>query len=125
MTFRTIMHSAMAIGLASSMAACAPPAPQSYNGPGCLIYVYAFPNLQGYALPVRQDAEELSAMWSKSAASAQVVYGTWRLYTQPHYKGFMGDYKARADIMRLKPMHKLGSLECIMPQPAPPPPPGY
>ncbi|HJU19511.1 MAG TPA: beta/gamma crystallin-related protein [Stellaceae bacterium] len=87
------------------------------------MYIYALPNLRGYALPVRDDTAELSSEWSKSAASAQVVYGTWRLYTQPNYQGFMGDFRAHTDIMRLKPLHQLGSLECIMAEPPPPPPP--
>lgn len=119
MRCKALMHSAMAIALALATAACARQGPPRYTGPGCLIYVYDYPGLLGYALPVRVDTPDLSAVWSKSAASARVVYGTWRLYTRPHYRGFIGDFKAPAYIMRLQPIHKLGSLECIMQEPPP------
>lgn len=120
---KAAVHSLLALGLALATSACARQGPPAYAGPGCLIYVFAAPNLLGYALPVRVDTPDLSGVWSKSAASARVVYGTWRLYTRPHYRGFIGDFKAPAYIMRLRPVHKLGSLECIAREP--PPPPGY
>jgi hypothetical protein len=122
MKFKLVMHSAIAAGLALSAAACRS-GPPEYTGPGCLIYVYSLPDLQGYALPVRESTSELSEAWSKSAASARVVYGTWRLYSQPTYEGFMGDFKAPTNIMRLEPPHRLGSLACLTPEPPPPPPP--
>lgn len=122
MNFKPLMHSAIAAGLALSVAACHY-GPPEYTGPGCLLYVYSLPNLQGYALPVRESTSELSDAWSKSAASVRVIYGTWRLYTQPNYEGFMGDFKAPTAIVRLEPLHQLGSLACTMAEPPPPPPP--
>jgi hypothetical protein len=122
MKLKSAVHSTIAAGLALSAAACARSGPPEYTGPGCLIYVYSLPNLQGYALPIRDNTSELSDIWSKSAASARVVYGTWRLYSQANYEGFMGDFKAPTAIMRLEPVHQLGSLACLMAEPPPPPP---
>lgn len=110
----------MAISIAFCTAACVSPAATNYPGPGCLIHIYTLPNLQGYGLPVVRDTPELAAAWHNMAASARVIYGTWRLFTDPDYKGFMGDYKAPADIPQLIPTHELDSLKCIVPEPGPP-----
>jgi hypothetical protein len=121
MRFKTVMRSTVAIGLASWTAACAP-LPVQYAGPGCLIYLYPLPGLQGPPLPVRSDTSDLAVEWHEAAASAKVVYGTWRLFTSPVFTGFMGDYKAPADVVQFKPATKLGSLRCTQLEPAPPPP---
>ena len=68
MRCKTVMRSTIAIGLASWIAACAPP-PVQYAGPGCLIYLYSLPGLQGSPLPVRSDTSDLVAEWHEAAAS--------------------------------------------------------
>jgi hypothetical protein len=121
MRFKTVVQCAIALGLASLTGACY--GPMSYNGPGCLIYIYGQPGPKGYGLPIRSDTEQLADPWPHLAASAKVVYGTWRLYSEPDFTGFMGDYKAPVDVYQLKPDHHLGSLQCV--EPAPEPTPGY
>ena len=119
MKFKTVMHSAIAIGIAIWTPACVGPVYVN-QGPGCLIQIYTSPNLQGAGLPIVQDTPEVAAVWRDAASSAKVIYGTWRLYTDPDYKGFMGDYKAPADVPQLIPAHKLNSLKCIVREPVPP-----
>ena len=116
------MRSTIASGLALWTAGGAPSTVQ-YAGPGCLIYLYPSPSLRGYPLPVRADAADLAGAWHEAAASAKVVYGTWRLFTDPTFTGFMGDYKAPEDVVQFRPGAKLGSLKCIQLEPAPPPSP--
>jgi hypothetical protein len=120
MRFQAVIRCTMAIGIAFCTAACVNPAATNYTGPGCLIHIYTLPNLQGYGLPIVRDTPELAAAWRNMAASARVIYGTWRLFADPDYKGFMGDYRAPADIPQLIPTHDLESLKCIVPEPAPP-----
>ncbi|HTV90783.1 MAG TPA: beta/gamma crystallin-related protein [Stellaceae bacterium] len=115
MRSRTVVRCALALGIAASLGACG--GPKSYTGPGCLIYVYGLPDMKGYALPIREDSERLAEPWPHLAASAKVVYGTWRLYSEPEFAGAMGDYKAPADIVELAPDHHLGSLQCLEPAP--------
>jgi hypothetical protein len=110
----------VSIGIALWTAGCSMPAP-TYAGPGCLINIYNLPNLQGAVLPIRQDTERLAAPWHDTASSAKVIFGTWRLYTDPDFNGFMGDYRAPAAVPFLVPAHQLGSLKCLRPEPAPPP----
>src|SRR6266403_3154511 len=114
MRFKSVIHCSIAIGVAFWAAACASPAP-AYTGPGCLIYVYRFPNLQGNALPIVRDTQDVAKEWHDNAASAKVIYGTWRLFTNAEYKGFMGDYRAPADVLQLTPARQLGSLKCLAP----------
>ena len=121
MRFKAVIQCFIAIGVACWTAACAPPA-QVYTGPGCLIYVYSFPNLQGNVLPIVRDTQDVASQWHDIAASAKVIYGTWRLYTNAEFKGFMGDYRAPADVLQLTPARQLGSLRCLAPEPAPPAP---
>ena len=110
----------MAIGVAVWTAACTPH--PGYNlGPGCLIHIYTLPNLQGNGIPVIRDTPELTAAWRAKVSSARVIYGTWRLFTDPEYKGFMGDYKAPVDVLQLVPARQLDSLKCLMPEPLPVP----
>lgn len=118
MRFRTLIQWTIAIGVALWTAGCAPQ-PNLYAGPGCLIHLYTLPNMQGYELPVMRDTPEVAAAWHNTAVSARVIYGTWRLFTDPDYKGFMGDYKAPADVPQLMPARALNSAKCIMPEPPP------
>src|SRR5438034_8036462 len=119
MRFKTLMHCTIAIAVALWTAACVPQA-NVYTGPGCLIHVYTLPNMQGYGLPVMRDTPDLAAAWHNTAVSARVIYGAWRLFADAEYKGFMGDYKAPADIPQLMPARALNSLKCISPEPAAP-----
>lgn len=73
-------------------------------------------------MPVRGDTEDLASAWHDIAASAKVVFGSWRFYSNPEFSGFMGDYQAPADITSFGPVTKLGSLSCIAPAPPPPSP---
>jgi len=108
---------AAAIGIAFAVSACAPTYPEhKYAGPGCLIHLFTLPNLGGFALPVVKDTPELADAWHV-VASARVIYGTWRLFAERDYKGFMGDYTAPADVALLTPSAHLGSLQCIKPEP--------
>ncbi len=115
----------MVASLAVSTAACVPPPPPSAPSAGCLIHIYTMPYLQGYGLPVIRDTKELAPAWHDQISSAKVIYGTWRLFADPDFKGFMGDYKAPADIVQLVPARQLDSLQCIAPEPPPPPPARY
>jgi len=81
--------------------------------------------LQGYGMPVRRDTEELAPAWHDQVSSAKVIYGTWRLFADRGFKGFMGDYKAPVDVPYLIPPRQLDSLQCIASEPPPPPPPRY
>jgi Beta/Gamma crystallin len=122
MGFKSVVHCAAAIAVACWTTACVYTPPR-YTGPGCLVHIYTLPNLQGYELPIVKGTPELNATWHKMAASAKVIYGTWRLFSDADYKGFMGDYKAPTDILQLMPARELSSLQCIEPEPSPPP--GY
>jgi hypothetical protein len=117
MRYKTVMQYAIAVALASLCGACA--GPKSYTGPGCLVYIYGQPAMQGYALPIRGDTEQLAAPWPHLAMSAKVVYGNWRFYSEPEFIGLMGDYRAPADIPLLGPDHHLGSLQCLEAAPEP------
>jgi hypothetical protein len=119
------MRCGVALGLIFSTAACHDwlYPPHEYSGPGCLLYIYSNPNLLGAPLPIRGDTEQLADPWPHLASSVKVVYGTWRLYSEPEFEGFMGDYVAPANVVRLAPDHHLGSLQCL--QPAPEPKPQY
>lgn len=116
--------SAMLLGLAFSMAGCSRPG-YVYNGPGCRIDIYTLPNLQGLGLPIVRDTPELAEEWRNTASSARVIYGTWRLFTDPDYKGFMGDYTAPAIVSQVVPARELESLKCIKREPWPPGSSGY
>jgi hypothetical protein len=104
------------IGLVALTAACAPTA-QPYAGPGCLLYLYPLPGLAGNPLPVRADASDITSTWHETAASAKVVYGTWRLFSEPTFEGFAGDYKAPMDRVEFRQPLKIGSLKCIQLEP--------
>ncbi len=119
MRIKTLTQCTIAIGVALSTAACYPQR-NVYNGPGCLMYLYSAPNLQGYGLPVRGNTPDLAKAWNNVTTSAKVVYGTWRLFSEPEYNGFMGDYKAPADIPQLVPARALNSAQCISPEPGTP-----
>jgi hypothetical protein len=86
-------------------------------GPGCLIHLYTLPGLQGYGIPVVRDTKELAPAWHDQVSSAKVIYGTWRLFADPDFKGFMGDYKAPADVPYLIPLRQLDSLQCLAAEP--------
>jgi hypothetical protein len=111
--------SALMVSAALVTQACSGP-PNLYTGPGCRIDLYSLPNLQGYGIPVVRDTPELAEAWRDTAASARVIYGTWRLFTDPDYKGFMGDYTAPAVVPELRPARQLESLRCIRREPWPP-----
>jgi hypothetical protein len=116
MRVRTVMHLAIALGIVFWTQACSPP-PNLYAGPGCRIDIYTLPNLQGWGLPIVKDTPELTEAWRNTASSAKVIYGTWRLFTDTDYKGFMGDYAAPADVVELRPARELQSLRCIRREP--------
>ena len=86
---------------------------------------YTLPGLQGYGIPVVQDTQELAPAWHDRVSSAKVIYDTWRLFADPDFQGFMGDYKAPADVPYLIPLRQLDSLQCLAGEPPPPPPPRY
>ena len=115
----------LAIALVVLATAGCSPRPVQYAGPGCLVYLYPLPGLAGVPLPVRADTSDLAAGWHDAAASAKVVYGAWRFFSEPGFTGFMGDYKAPADVLDFRPVKKLGSLQCIELQPAPVHPAAY
>jgi len=121
MRFVSALIAGCAVGLALTTSACAPRF-VTYTGPGCLLYIFPRPALQGTPLPVMGDTEDLASAWQETSASAKVVYGTWRLYADSGFSGFMGDYRAPAEIPSLTPMKKIGSLLCVAPE-APPPSP--
>jgi hypothetical protein len=123
MHLRAIMHAAIAAGVALSVASCSRHyyPEHEYTGPGCLIHLFTLPNLQGAALPVVKDTPEVAEAWH-GAASAKIIYGTWRLFAERDYKGFMGDYTAPANVLLLTPTGHLGSLQCIKPEPEKRPP---
>lgn len=118
MRFGIGMNCIVALGLAASTPACTPTAPP-YAGPGCLMYLYPLPRLAGIPLPVRGDTPDITPMWHETAASAKVVYGTWRLFSDPGFEGFAGDYKAPTDVEFGRPQ-KIGSLTCTQLEPSPP-----
>jgi len=119
MKFRAHTQSIITIVVAILTTSCVGPTPPS---PGCRIQLYILPNLQGNELPIITSTPDLASEWNDVTVSAKVVYGTWRLFENPDYKGFMGDYKAPVDIPQLFPPRKLGSLSCIAPEPVPLPP---
>jgi hypothetical protein len=116
MRFNSFTHWTIATGAALLTAACTPAA-NIYAGPGCRVDLYTLPNMQGYELPVMRDTPEVAIAWHNTAVSARVIYGTWRLFTDPDYKGFMGDYKAPVDVPQLVPMRAVNSLKCLTPEP--------
>jgi hypothetical protein len=122
MRVKSLVHSAIATGLALSLGGCFLGShanfgeEHKYAGPGCLIELFTLPALQGAALPVVRDTPELAEPWH-AVKSARVIYGTWRLFADRDYKGFMGDYAAPADVPLLLPADHLGSLQCIKVEP--------
>jgi len=123
MRLKVMVGSITAVGLTVSTLGCTPPA-QPYTGPGCLLYLYPSPGLAGPPLPVRADTSDITATWRETAASAKVVYGMWRLFSEPVFAGFAGDYKAPIEDIEFRPPLKIGSLKCIQLEP-PPPRPSY
>jgi Beta/Gamma crystallin len=115
-----LILAAIMVGVAAETQSCSPPA-NLYAGPGCRIDLYMLPQLHGYGIPIVRDTPELAEAWRNTASSASVIYGTWRLFTDPDYKGFMGDYTAPAIIPELRPARELESLRCIRREPWPPP----
>jgi hypothetical protein len=93
--------------------------PHDYAGPGCLLYIYPNAGLRGAPLPIRGDTSLLADPWRHLANSVRVVYGTWRLYSEPEFEGFMGDFVAPAVVPLLAPDKHLGSLKCLEPAPDP------
>jgi hypothetical protein len=81
------------------------------------LYLYPLPGLAGNPLPVRADASDITSTWHETAASAKVVYGTWRLFSEPTFEGFAGDYKAPMDRVEFRQPLKIGSLKCIQLEP--------
>jgi hypothetical protein len=114
---RSLTPAVLILATALGTGACAP-THTTYRGPGCRIDLYSLPDLQGSGIPVVKDTAELAEVWRR-ISSAKVIYGTWRLFAEAGYKDFMGDYRAPADVLQLKPAGHLGSLQCIMPEPAP------
>src|SRR5205085_11935445 len=107
---------AIAIGLAIWVGSCSAP-PRLYAGPGCRIDIYTSPGLQGPGISILTDTPEMAEIWRNAASSAKVVYGTWRLFADSYYKGFMGDYTAPAVVLELRPTRELESLRCLVPEP--------
>lgn len=116
---RFLTFAVVTVGIALGTQGCSPPV-NVYTGPGCRIDLYTLPQLRGYGVPVVRDTPELAEAWRNTASSASVIYGTWRLFTDPDYKGFMGDYTAPAIIPDLRPARELESLRCIQREPWPP-----
>ena len=123
MLLKGVARGVLAGSIALWGSACVPPPPPPQPGPGCLIHLYTLPGLQGYGIPVMKDTKELAPGWHDQVSSAKVIYGTWRLFADPDFQGFMGDYKAPADLPYLMPSRQLDSLRCLEPEPPPPPPP--
>ena len=122
MRFKTVMRSSIALTVTLWLAGCTAPGPVVVDTiPRCVIWLYTLPNLQGYVLPVMRDTPELADSWHNAAASAKVLAGTWRLFANPNYTGFMGDYRAPADVPQLMPPRELDSLKCIAGEPPPAP----
>ena len=121
MPFGTMLRAAAVAALTLWTAGCAS-APIRYAGPGCLMYLYPAPALAGTPIPVRTDTTDLASVWHDKAASAKIVYGTWRFFAEATFRGFMGDYRAPSDIHGFLPDAKPGSLRCIELEPAPLPP---
>lgn len=117
MRFKAVIRCGIALSLICITAACHDLLypPHDYQGPGCLLYIYPNPNLKGVPLPIRSDTEQLADPWRHLANSVQVVYGTWRLYSEPEFEGFMGDYVAPVNVSQLAPDKHLGSLKCLEP----------
>ena len=91
-----------------------------YAGPGCLAYLY--PSTAGFApMPVRGGTSEFAPEWQERVVAVRVIYGTFRLYSERDYHGFIGDYQAPSE-MYLTPSKKIGSVLCTSPEPPPPPP---
>ncbi len=90
----------------------------------CLLYLYPFPGLGGTPLPVRADTSDVASSWREKESSVKVVYGTWRLFTELTFTGFVGDYKGPIDDVEFTPPVKLGSLNCTQLEPGPTTP-GY
>ena len=114
---KRLVHVAVAIGMALSTAGCFPGLfgdddYGAYKGPGCRIELFKLPGFRGLELPVVTDTPELTDEWH-DIASVRVIYGTWRLYTERDYKGFMGDYQAPSFVSLLLPSGHLGSLQCL------------
>src|SRR5438105_11912404 len=99
MRLRTLIQCSMAISVAWWTTACGPSV-NVYTGPTCLIHLFTLPDLQGAGVPVMRDTPELTATWRSTAGSAKVIYGTWRLFSEPDYKGFMGDYLSAMEVPR-------------------------
>ena len=117
MRLKRLIRSVLAIGLTLPAAGCLPGLfgdddYGGYKGPGCRIELFKLPGLQGLELPVVTDTPELTEDWH-DIASVRVIYGTWRLYTERDYKGFMGDYQAPSLVSLLLPSGHLGSLQCL------------
>jgi hypothetical protein len=115
-----VMRAVLAAGVAIGVSGCygAPPVVAD-AAPRCAIWLYTLPNLQGYVLPVMKDTPEVAPAWHDMAQSAKVIAGTWRLFADANYTGFMGDYRAPADIPQLTPPREVDSLKCIAGEPAP------
>ena len=126
MRLKSLLPAAMALGIALATSGClgllfdrSHDYDRPYTGPGCLIQLFTLPNLQGAMVPVVRDSPELAEPWHE-IKSARAVYGTWRLFADRDYKGFMGDYTAPADALFLLPPNHLGSLQCIKKEPEKP-----
>lgn len=125
MKLKHLMHAAIPIGLALSTGGCFFGSHANYGeehkyaGPGCLIELFTLPRLQGPVLPVVRDTPELADPWH-AVKSGRVIYGTWRLFTDRDYKGFMGDFVAPAEVPFLLPADHLGSLQCLKVEPEKP-----
>jgi hypothetical protein len=121
MRLKAVMRWGIVLGIGLWTAACHDLLypPHVYSGPGCLIYIYPNADFKGTPLPIRGDTVQLADPWQHLASSARVVYGSWRLYSEPEFVGFMGDYKAPADLRLLPIDRHLGSLQCTEPAPEP------
>src|SRR5580765_6695414 len=110
MRLKAVRYSIVTVGLVFFTSGCTPPA-QPYTGPGCLLYLYPLPGLNGTPLPVRADTTDVASVWRERPSSVRVIYGTWRLFTEPTFTGFVGDYKAPVNDVEFTPPVKLGSLK--------------
>lgn len=121
MRFKAVIRCGIAFSLICITAACHDILypPHDYAGPGCLLYIYPSAGLSGAPLPIRSDTEQLAEPWRHLANSVRVVYGTWRLYSEPEFEGFMGDFVGPSSVPQLAPDKQLGSLQCLEPAPDP------
>jgi len=82
----------------------------------CEIWIYKDANFQGDRLVItNKETSSLANGWHDQASSAKVIAGSWSLYADVDFRGFMGNYKAGNDVASLQPNDQLDSLRCDRP----------